>query len=291
LLSAAAASLLVLAAVAAEPLSATASADAPPVARLSVTRASSTSLKITADGSASTDADATPIQRYRFRFGDGSHVRTFAPTDTVTHTYGSPGVYTVRLRAVDTARQMSTNPAVVTIAVSTGGDPVAVYAGYYDTHHGGDPQPKPSPWGSSSDVVFVAHADSSSGGWDTAAVRVDNTSGTTLSDVEVTVDIGSHHFALWGSHDLAPGETLIVAQTDFENFDGSDLNDAGCYSCDPDMCEDPSSTVPEVTVTIDGDETTYLDEDQVLNTNGVDSAGCPYTGDRNDESTTWTSIG
>ena len=36
--------------------------------------------------------------------------------------------------------------------------------------------------------------------------------------------------------------------------------------------------------------TRYYDVNQVLNTGGVDAAGCPYTGTRNDESTPWTEL-
>ncbi len=47
--------------------------DAPPSAALSVTPSSGTApLQVTADASGSTDTDATPIDSYRFDFGDGS---------------------------------------------------------------------------------------------------------------------------------------------------------------------------------------------------------------------------
>jgi hypothetical protein len=76
-----------------------------------------------------------------------------------------------------------------------------------------------------------------------------------------------------------------------ENFDGSDTNPAGCYSCDPNDClTKVTSTVPVVHVTIGGTTTNYTDPGQILNTHGVDQAGCPYTGTRNDESSDWVRI-
>jgi len=72
------------------------------------------------------------------------------------------------------------------------------YHGYYDTHHTGHKQTKPSPWKGSSNVVFVGKPDGSSGGWDTSAIRVDNLTSSSLT-VSLTVDIGSKHFARWTS--------------------------------------------------------------------------------------------
>jgi hypothetical protein len=45
-----------------------------------------------------------------------------------------------------------------------------------------------------------------------------------------------------------------------------------------------------ITVRIGGIATQYLDRGQVLNTHGVDAAGCPYTGGRNDESQDWVEV-
>src|SRR5439155_95648 len=62
--------------------------DAPPIARLTATQAQSPPLTVTADGSASTDADATPIATYRFTFGDGSPAVTWPVTRIATDTGG-----------------------------------------------------------------------------------------------------------------------------------------------------------------------------------------------------------
>src|SRR5262249_47375064 len=106
--------------------------------------------------------------------------------------------------------------------------------------------------------------------------------------IGATVDIGTHHFALWSPQVVPAGASLILAQTATENFDGSDTNPAGCFNCDPSTCTKlVSHTVPEVHLTVNGVTTTYSDPGQVLNTNGVDASGCPATGTRNDESHPW----
>jgi hypothetical protein len=163
---------------------------------------------------------------------------------------------------------------------------VRIYAGYYDTHHSGDPGPKPNPWQGSPNVVFLGNA--TSRGWDSSTVRLDNVSGFWLASVKVTVDISSHHFALWKATSLAAGQTLILAQTATANFDGSDTNPAGCYGCNPKLCATKiMSTIPVVHVTVDGVTASYRDSHQIRNTHGADRAGCPYTGLRDEESEAW----
>lgn len=164
-----------------------------------------------------------------------------------------------------------------------------VYAGYYDTHHPGDPQPKPDPWQGAPSVTFLGHPDGASGGWDTAAVRVVNVGRTWIASIRITVDIGKHNFALWRLVALRPARTLIATQTAFENFDASDSNSAGCYGCtNRDRCTTKvSTTIPVVHVTVDGVTRNYRDSRQILNTHGVDRAGCPFDGIRNDESEGW----
>jgi len=177
----------------------------------------------------------------------------------------------------------------ITVNTSTSG-PIAVYAGYYSTHHPDNPRPKPSPWWGSPGVVFAGTPDSPSGGWDTSAIRIDNNTSGSVT-VTVTVDVGSNHFALWGSRTIPFEQSLILAQTGFENFDGSDLNPAGCYDCNPNDClTKVQSTIPVVNITMGGTTTRYYDTDQTINTDGVDAAGCPYTGGRNDESRSWQQI-
>jgi hypothetical protein len=168
---------------------------------------------------------------------------------------------------------------------------IAVFAGYYDTHHPSLPQPKPDPWEGSPNVTFVGRPDSESGGWDSSAVRVDNLTQGALRRVTVTVDIGSDSYALWGRRTIPSGASLILTQMGLETFDGSDTNPAGCYGCDPELCITAvSDTIPVIHLRIGGRIASYFDTGQILNTHGVDSAGCPYTGTRNDESEDWQAV-
>ena len=182
----------------------------------------------------------------------------------------------------------------------------AVYVGYYDTHHSNNPQPKPAPWMLSPNVIFVGTNDEGNtttlGNWDTSAVRVENLSGAPLANVHVTVDIpvvypsgsSTHHFDLWGTWTIPAGQSLILAQTAYENFDGSDYNSkAGQYGQDPSLCTNPndiSTGIPVVHVTVGSTASNFSDTHQILNTHGVDSAGClpPVASPtRNDESEAW----
>ena len=268
--------------------------DGPPVARLSVAQAPSPALTVTADASASTDTDATPIASYRFTWGDGTSATTVnAPTATANHTYAAAGTYTVTLIVTDTGGKTSaTVTASVTVTTSNPtNSTTAVYVGYYDTHHTSQAKPKPNPWRGATNVTFVGTPDpGTSNGWDTSCIRIDNLSASSVS-VSVTVNMGSKNFALWGTQTIASGRTLILAQTGFENFDGSDTSPAGCYSCNPNMCLTQVSSVrPVVRVTSGGTTTNYIDTQQIMNTKGVDGAGCPYTGTRNDESSNWVRV-
>jgi PKD repeat protein len=249
------------------------------------------SLSANADGSGSSPGDS-PIASYRFDFGDGTApVITTAPTATASHTYAAAGTYTVTLVVTDTGGRSSAPASVsVTVNASTSG-PLAVYVGYYDTHHSDQLQAKPSPWYGSSGISFVGSPDpGTSNGWDTSGIRLDNLSSGSVT-ASVTVDMGSDHFALWGAQTIAAGRTLILAQTGYENFDGSDTNPAGCFGCDPNLCITAvDKNIPVVHVTVGSTTTNYFDNGQVSNTNGVDKAGCPYTGTRNDESHVWTQI-
>ena len=90
--------------------------DQAPSASLVVTPSSGAApLQVTADGSGSTDTDATPIATYRFDFGDGTTVGPQAGP-TAAHTYAAAGTYTTRLTVTDTAGLASSTTAQVTVA-------------------------------------------------------------------------------------------------------------------------------------------------------------------------------
>lgn len=266
--------------------------DLAPIAHLVVRRPSSTSLQVSADASGSSDDSGTPIGKYRFDFGDGTApVVIDAPDATTDHTYASAGFYTVTLIVTDRGGHASTPVSVSVVAGEPPAPQVAVYVGYYDTHHPARTQPKPSPWKGASSVVFVGNADSGGSGWDSSCLRVENLTGSQIGGVKVTCDIGSKKYNLWGTNNIPGRGSLVLAQTSMENFDGSDTNPAGCYGCSPADClRKISRTVPVVHVTIGGRTTDYLDPQQILNTRGVDGAGCPATGTRNDESHVWQQV-
>jgi PKD repeat protein len=94
--------------------------DSPPVAALSLSAASGRApLAVTADASGSTDTDATPIGSYRFDFGDGTVVGPQMAA-SAAHTYTAPGAYTVTVSVTDTANQVSTATAPVTVSAALG---------------------------------------------------------------------------------------------------------------------------------------------------------------------------
>jgi len=89
--------------------------DAPPVARLTVTPTSGDRpLLVTADGSASSDIDSTPIASYTFAFGDGTVVGPQAQA-TAAHTYTQSGTFTVTLKVTDTAGLQSSASGQVVV--------------------------------------------------------------------------------------------------------------------------------------------------------------------------------
>jgi parallel beta-helix repeat protein len=102
-----------------------ATADDPPVARLTLTPNSGAApLAVTADASGSTDTDSTPIASYAFDFGDGTSTGT-QTSPTATHTYRSAGTYTVAVTVTDTAGRPSTSGATVTVTAPVDSPPAA----------------------------------------------------------------------------------------------------------------------------------------------------------------------
>jgi parallel beta-helix repeat protein len=96
-----------------------ATTDAPPSAALSVTPSSGTApLAVTADASASTDGDATPIATYRFDFGDGTTVGPQA-VPSATHTYAAAGAFVVTVTVTDSAGLCASATAAVTAKQGT----------------------------------------------------------------------------------------------------------------------------------------------------------------------------
>ncbi|MEA2522408.1 MAG: hypothetical protein QOI81_2054, partial [Actinomycetota bacterium] len=104
--------------------SVTVSPDAPPNASLTVTpNAGIPPLDVTADASASTDTDGTPIATYAFDWGDGTAATGPQTGATAPHTFTAVGTYTVTVTVKDTAGLSST--ATKTVAVSPDAAPNA----------------------------------------------------------------------------------------------------------------------------------------------------------------------
>jgi len=83
-------------------------ADAPPVAALTVTPTSGVApFAVTANASGSTDTDPTPIASYAFNFGDGTATVTQA-SPSASHTFTKAGTFTVTVTVKDTANLSST---------------------------------------------------------------------------------------------------------------------------------------------------------------------------------------
>jgi serine protease len=89
---------------------------------------------VTFDASGSTDSDGS-ITSYEWDFGDG----TTATGETVTHSYGSAGDYTVSLTVTDDAGATDTVSKAITVESSGGGDEKATSSadgslyGYWDS--------------------------------------------------------------------------------------------------------------------------------------------------------------
>ena len=90
--------------------------DAPPIAAFFVTPLTGSSpLTVTADASASTDADQTPIAQVFFNFGDGTTVLADVNRQA-THTYTMSGTYSVTVTVIDSGRNMSTASLAVIVS-------------------------------------------------------------------------------------------------------------------------------------------------------------------------------
>ncbi len=162
-------------------------------------------------------------------------------------------------------------------SVTPDASPLSVFVGYAD---GLRPSGNifPFPWDGSPGVDFIGQLGP---GYDSGALRFDNSGETPISLEGVSVDIGSAHTELWGNHiDVAPHGITILTQTEGNNFDTSD--EPTIIDCN----ETPSGFVPQIHVTSAGNTTTYQDIGQILNTAGIDPGDC-----NQNESHAWTRIG
>jgi len=99
--------------------------DSPPSAVLALSRSSGiVPLTVTADASASTDTDGTPIASYRFDFGEGTVVGP-QPNATASHTYIRAGSYLVTVIVADTAGLSSQASSPVSVSPPPAPTPIA----------------------------------------------------------------------------------------------------------------------------------------------------------------------
>lgn len=174
--------------------------------------------------------------------------------------------------------------SIVSFTQDTSG--INVYAGYADGLRPGG-SIFPFPWNGSPNTVFVGcHGNCL---FDAGAVRLDNTTGHTVTINSLTVDIGNNcRFAIWPADTSLPdGQTAIFTQTISGASsgcprDGSfDTSDAPLITCTP------TGLIPHITFVVDGVTHSFDDTQQIINTKGTDKAECPG----GNESQAWQRLG
>jgi len=197
-------------------------------------------------------------------------------------TAGGNYSFTVAANNAAGAGPTTASNAVVVSTPLQAGNPfnsINVYVGYAQNNAGGPAGSPPTPWSGSPNVNFVGYDPGvSGGGLDSGALRVDNTSGTTLTITDVAVDIGASHFDQWGSAITVPaGGSAVLTQISNQSFDTSDVNNPSCTQ---------SGNFPTVKITMSGISYTFLDNQQILNNGGFDHANCLGQG----ESRQWEEV-
>ena len=114
--------------------------DDPPSARLSVdVEPGVAPVGVTADASESSDEDATPIESYRFDFGDGTAAVGPQAGATASHVYVAAGTYTVTVTVRDTSGLSATATATVLVRGNLVGNPGFESTWRAGTRRGGAP--------------------------------------------------------------------------------------------------------------------------------------------------------
>jgi hypothetical protein len=166
----------------------------------------------------------------------------------------------------------------------SGGPPPAglvVALGYADSATG------LTPWSGSANTIFLGEgpqccsthgSDNGSPGYDGGAIEITNTATAAVTVNAVSVDFGGgstpSNFAIWGGGTstrlpvtLSPNWHLVLTMNAGFNFDTSDLFGEACHI--------NSGVVPVVHITVNSSLTDYLDDHQILNSDGADLASCP----------------
>jgi parallel beta-helix repeat protein len=189
--------------------------DRPPTASLTLSPVSGTApLAVTADASASSDGDATPIASYRFDFGDGTMVGPQTAA-SAAHTFQTAGTYTVTVTVTDTAGLSSTVTATAT--VQAGSSDLVGNPGFEADLTGW------SKSGSDPNVALSRVAGGHTGSW---AAELSNTGSTNATSVlndspnwALKTSAGTYTGSIWVRADTAGG-TLKLR---FREYSGSTL--------------------------------------------------------------------
>ena len=148
-----------------------------------------------------------------------------------------------------------------------------VFVGYADGIRGDSTVP--SPWDGDAGVRFIGGGTQ----FDAGAIRIVNPSRQPLTIDDVSVDIGSATYDLWGSSYpiVVDGKSsVILTQTVEFDFDTSEPAVATC---------DPTGDIPLVHIVVGSRNPktrTFTDAGQVLNTGGVDPGSCTLANEGRD---------
>jgi PKD repeat protein len=178
-----------------------------------VTPASGTvNLAVTADASGSSDTDATPIESYKFDFGDGSAVVGPQSGATATHTYTVAGTYTVTVTVTDSGGLVGRATAQVVVKANLVRNP-----GFETDTSGWNTS------GSGSAIALTRVSGGHTGGWAAQLTNTATTASTCLLNDSpnwvTTTSSGTYMGTLWVRANTA-GATLKLR---FREYSGSTL--------------------------------------------------------------------
>jgi len=229
-------------------------------------------------------SNVSPFEGYPL-VGADNRPNNAVHTTTVTVHFPAAGSYPYE---VDYTESGGPTLSLVLSTVSFTADDssgLTAYAGYADGLRPGG-SVFPFPWRGSANTVFVGCQVNCS--FDGGAVRLDNTTGRTVTINSLTVDIGPNcRFAIW-PHDqqLPDGQTAIFTQMISSANEGCP-RDGSFDTSDVLITCSQTHIIPHIIFTVDGETHAFDDTGQVLNTKGINPATC---GGGN-ESLPWSRIG
>jgi|GEM_PF-384136 len=140
----------------------------------------------------------------------------------------------------------------------------------------------PTPWQGSPNTVFIGSGGSGNS-YNAGAIRLDNTTSSAINVDSVTVNLQrpGPSFSLWGSFTIPAGSSVILTQTAASNFVTSGSPIVSCGGSIP----AGNTQIPQITVSVGGNPSVFLDTSHVLDTGGFD-LGC-----RGNRSLAWRPVG